>query len=80
MPVPELEQTMNEYLRLLKPVLTPAHHDRTKAIVKQFMQPNGLGPVLQQYLQDKRDAEENWVSAFNGIQYLYFVKKNIKKI
>lgn len=60
--MPELEQTMGEYLRLLEPVLTQAHHDRVKAIVKQFVQPNGLGPVLQQYLQEKRDAEDNWVS------------------
>lgn len=60
--MPELEQTMSEYLRLLEPVLTPAHFERTKAIVKHFAQPSGLGPVLQQYLQAKRDAEDNWVS------------------
>lgn len=64
-PVPELEQTMSEYLRLMEPVLTAAHHDRVKAIVKQFAAPGGLGPVLQQYLQEKRDADDNWVRVFS---------------
>lgn len=59
-PVPELETTMAEYLRLLEPVLTPSHHDKTKAIVNQFI--SGPGPMLQKYLQDKREADLNWVS------------------
>lgn len=60
MPVPELEQTMSEYLRLLEPVLTQPEHDKTKNIVKQFMA--NLGPSLQKYLVDKQTAEANWVS------------------
>lgn len=61
-PVPELEETMAEYLRALEPILTQQQHDRTKAIVKQFMSPSGLGPKLHQHLVEKRDAEDNWVS------------------
>lgn len=68
-PVPELEKTMSEYLRLMEPVLTANHHDRVKNIVKQFTAPTGLGPVLQQYLQEKRDAENNWVSPQNIFTY-----------
>lgn len=62
-PVPDLEQTMAEYLRILEPVLTPQQHDRAKHIIKQFCSQSGLGPLLQEYLNEKRDAEENWVSA-----------------
>ncbi|GAB0094146.1 Choline/carnitine acyltransferase domain [Sergentomyia squamirostris] len=64
-PVPPLEQTMAEYLRLLEPILTVQHHERVRAIVKQFTAPTGLGPILQEYLNEKREAEANWVSAVN---------------
>lgn len=57
---------MSEYLRALEPVLSHQQHERTKAIVKQFTSPSGLGPILYQYLVDKRDAEDNWVNIFYG--------------
>uniref|UniRef100_A0A1I8PS00 Choline O-acetyltransferase n=2 Tax=Stomoxys calcitrans TaxID=35570 RepID=A0A1I8PS00_STOCA len=59
-PVPPLEQTMTDYVRALEPITTPAQLERTKAIIKQFTAPNGLGPRLHQYLTDKREAEDNW--------------------
>lgn len=59
-PVPPLEQTLTEYLRILEPVLTQQQHDKTKMIVKNFT--GGLGPILQEYLQEKRENEDNWVS------------------
>lgn len=61
-PVPPLDQTMTEYLRVLEPITTPAQYERTKSIIKQFTSPNGLGPRLQEYLQQKRENEDNWVS------------------
>lgn len=63
-PVPPLEQTMAEYLRILEPVVTPAQLEKTKGIIKQFTSPNGLGPTLHQYLVEKRENEDNWVSLF----------------
>lgn len=61
LPVPELEETMTEYLRALEPTLTQQQHDRVTTIVKQFESPSGLGPKLHQFLVEKRDAEDNWV-------------------
>lgn len=61
-PVPELEETMAEYLRALEPILAQQQYDHTNAIVKQFMSLSGLGLKLHQYLVEKRDAEDNWVS------------------
>lgn len=51
---------MSEYLRTLKPIVTTQHYERTKNIVKQFSA--HPGPKLHQYLVDKREAEDNWVS------------------
>lgn len=53
---------MADYIRALEPVTAPAQLERTKAIIQQFTAPNGLGPRLHQYLLDKREAEDNWVS------------------
>lgn len=61
LPLPELEETMAEYLRALKPTLTQQQNDRVTAIVKQFISSSGLGPTLHQHLAEKRDAEDNWV-------------------
>ena len=59
-PVPPLEQTMAEYLRVLKPITTPQQYEKTKSIIKQFS--ISPGPTLHQYLVDRSEVEENWVS------------------
>ncbi|XP_065371707.1 choline O-acetyltransferase [Calliphora vicina] len=51
---------MADYIRALEPITTPAQLERTKAIIKEFTAPNGLGPRLHQYLVDRRESEENW--------------------
>lgn len=62
-PIPPLEQTMDEYLRVLKPITTAQQYEKTKSIIKQFsVHP---GPTLHQYLLDRREVEENWVGFFN---------------
>ena len=60
--MPDLDQTMTEYVRIMEPILMPTQHNRLKEIVKKFAAPSGLGPVLQEYLHEKREQEVNWVS------------------
>uniref|UniRef100_A0A182F6G1 Choline O-acetyltransferase n=1 Tax=Anopheles albimanus TaxID=7167 RepID=A0A182F6G1_ANOAL len=57
-PVPTVEQTMAEYLRVLQPIVTAQQHERTKTIVKQFSAT--IAPALQEYLLQKRESEDNW--------------------
>lgn len=64
-PIPDLDQTMTEYVRIMQPVLTQQQHDRLKYLTKQFEAPGGLGPIFQAYLFDRRDHEPNWVSYWN---------------
>lgn len=59
-PVPTLEQTMSEYLRAIKPIVPAHQYEKTEKIVRKFSEQPG--PRLYQYLVDKRDAEDNWVS------------------
>lgn len=56
-----MEETLTEYLRILEPITTKQQHDKTKALAKHFS--SNLGPKLQQYLEEKRDAEDNWVGS-----------------
>lgn len=58
-PVPPLEQTLTEYLRVLKPIVSTQQYDKAEKIIKQFS--TQTGPTLHQYLVDKREAEDNWV-------------------
>jgi hypothetical protein len=51
---------MTEYLRALQPITTPQQYEKTEKIVKQFLV--NPGPKIHQYLVEKREAEENWVS------------------
>lgn len=60
-PVPPLEHTMTEYLRALKPIVTSQQYEKTEKIVKQFSAQSG--PKLHQYLVDKREVDDNWVSS-----------------
>lgn len=59
-PVPPLEQTMAEYLRAIEPIVAPHQYEKTEKIVKKFMEQSG--PKLYQYLVDKREVADNWVS------------------
>lgn len=58
-PVPDLDQTMNEYVRIMEPVLTQQQYERLKAISKEFE--SGVGQILQHHLYERRDYEDNWV-------------------
>lgn len=68
-PVPDLDQTMNEYVRIMEPVLTKQQHDRLKAITKEFE--SGEGQALQHHLYERRDYEDNWVISINKKWWLF---------
>lgn len=55
---------MSEYLRALKPIVTAQQYEKTKNIVKQFSA--NPGPQLHQYLVEKQEAEDNWVSGIDN--------------
>jgi choline O-acetyltransferase len=76
-PVPPLEQTMAEYLRAIKPITTAQQYDKTEKIVKQFSV--NPGPKIYEYLVEKREAEDNWVSEKFEFIFIYsFVVYNRK--
>jgi Choline/Carnitine o-acyltransferase len=62
LPVPKLEETAIQYLEAVRVVADDDQYLRTKDLVQDFTQPDGLGPKLQQILLDKQQKDENWVT------------------
>uniref|UniRef100_A0AAR2KPS9 Choline O-acetyltransferase n=1 Tax=Pygocentrus nattereri TaxID=42514 RepID=A0AAR2KPS9_PYGNA len=60
-PVPDLKQTLDTYLRCVKLLVPEAQFQKTKTIVDKFAKPGGVGEILQKKLLERREKTENWV-------------------
>ncbi|KAJ1725257.1 hypothetical protein LPJ53_000586 [Coemansia erecta] len=62
LPIPTLKETATRYLKSLEPLLAPADYARSEKAVAEFVSDSGLGPVLQQRLQQvDREAQYSWL-------------------
>lgn len=61
LPVPKLNQTINTYLRTVKPLITPEEYEVTQKVAREFAAPGSIGEKLQQMLEEKGAKEANWV-------------------
>jgi hypothetical protein len=60
LPVPELNFTLNKYLRCILPILDNDSYRRTEELVKEFSKINGQGEYLQNLLLEYADENDNW--------------------
>ncbi|KAK3595681.1 hypothetical protein CHS0354_026899 [Potamilus streckersoni] len=60
LPIPDLHLTLQNYLDILTPILTPEQFQRTKRIVEDFGKLDGLGEFLQKKLKKVAETKENW--------------------
>lgn len=60
-PVPDLQLTLDAYLRSVQHLVSKTQFRKTKAIVETFGKPGGVGEKLQKQLLEKREKTENWV-------------------
>ncbi|XP_069121980.1 carnitine O-acetyltransferase-like [Argopecten irradians] len=71
LPVPALDQTLDKYLKSVRPLLTDEEFNNTKQIVQEFSK--NPGPKLQTLLEQRASQEENWLSEWwMKIAYLEF--------
>lgn len=75
LPVPSLEETAKRYLRSVQPLQTPAEHSHTTTLVHEFIQPNGLGQVLQKRLEERAQTHPNWLEEW-WFRYAYHSWRN----
>lgn len=61
LPVPKLNQTINTYLRTVKPLVTPEEYAATQKVARDFAATGSVGEKLQQMLEEKGAREANWV-------------------
>ena len=59
LPLPPLNQTLDKYLRSVRPFLTDLEYLTTEKKVENFR--NGVGKVLQFHLKSNTRREKNWV-------------------
>ncbi|KAL5594176.1 hypothetical protein BROUX41_001221 [Berkeleyomyces rouxiae] len=75
LPVPALSDTAARYVQSLKPLLTPAEFEKSKAAVADFVKPGGVGEKLQEKLVAKRNdpSVKNWLYEWwNDLAYLSY--------
>lgn len=59
LPVPRLDNTVDKYLRSVRPFLDDEQMKHTEQVAEQFK--NGIGRALQEKLEQKAAEERNWV-------------------
>ncbi|XP_059386301.1 choline O-acetyltransferase-like [Carassius carassius] len=64
LPVPDLQHTLDAYLRSVKHLVSEKQFQKTQAIVETFGMHGGVGERLQKLLLEKRENTENWVFDF----------------
>lgn len=61
-PVPPLPDTLQKFLRSVKPLLSAEAYGKTERIVTEFGRSNGTGEKLHALLQKRADSTENWLA------------------
>ncbi|XP_071836371.1 carnitine O-acetyltransferase-like isoform X3 [Apostichopus japonicus] len=59
-PVPPLKQTLEKYLLQYKPHVSQEEYERTKQVVLEFGKHGGVGELLQNKLEQRKEETENW--------------------
>ncbi|CAC5389476.1 CHAT [Mytilus coruscus] len=60
LPVPDLSRTLEKYIEIIQPILTPSQYAKTKDIVRDFGKLGGEGEFLQTKLKEYSETKDNW--------------------
>ncbi|XP_035671417.1 choline O-acetyltransferase-like [Branchiostoma floridae] len=61
LPVPPLQQTLEGYLKVVRPLVSDDEYEQTKRKVEEFGKPGGDGEMLQEKLLEYAQTKVNWV-------------------
>ena len=59
--MPDLNQTLEKYLRCVQPIISEESYATTERIVNEFSKVDGIGQYLQNILLKYAEEKENWV-------------------
>ena len=71
LPLPKLEDTCKRYLRSLEALQDEEEHERTKAVVKDFLE-SGEGEKWQKKLEQYSEGVDSYIEEFWYESYLSF--------
>jgi len=71
LPLPKLEDTCKRYLRALEALQDEDEHERTKAVVKEFLE-SGEGEKWQKKLEEYNSGVDSYIEEFWYESYLSF--------
>jgi carnitine O-acetyltransferase len=71
LPLPKLEDTCKRYLRALEALQDEDDHERTKQVVKDFLE-SGEGAKWQKKLEEYNDGVDSYIEEFWYESYLSF--------
>ncbi|KAJ1969617.1 Carnitine O-acetyltransferase mitochondrial [Dispira parvispora] len=77
LPVPDLQDTTQRYLRSVKPLVSSEAYQRTEVAVHEFLQPGGVGEELQRRLLSRaadisdKQGKGSWLEEWWN-EYAYF--------
>jgi len=61
LPVPPLQQSLQKYLKAIRPLVNDYEYQKTLVAVEEFGKPNGVGEKLQRKLEERAKTHDNWV-------------------
>jgi carnitine O-acetyltransferase len=70
LPIPDLKDTCERYLNVLKPLQTEDEHRETVAATKQFL--GGVGPHLDELLREYAETRDSYIEQFWYDSYLNY--------
>lgn len=64
LPVPSLQQSLQKYLKAVRPLVNDEEFEKTSKMVREFGKKNGTGLQLQKALEERAKTHKNWVRLF----------------
>ncbi len=62
MPIPQLTNSLDNFLKAVKPLLDENEYEKTKSIINEFSKKDGQGEKLQNLLEERAKKTDNWAS------------------
>ena len=67
LPVPPLQQSLQKYLKAVRPLVNDEEFEKTSKAVQEFGKKDGIGIKLQKELEERARTHDNWVSSKIGV-------------
>ena len=64
LPVPPLQQSLQKYLKAVRPLINDEEFEKTSKEVEEFGKENGIGEQLQEMLKKRAKLQDNWVCIY----------------